>query len=231
MPAPSMFERLDQAGIQPSMSRPACPWDNAMAESFMRTLKKEEVDGRCYRDQADAEASIGQFIEDIYNRQRLHSALDYLSPLAFETRRAGAALAASGKRGSGNRYDDGIPVCLISCLEGWGKVHKCPQKTRMGRECSYRGRLPRSVRTELPPMRAGLRAICVFCGHLHAFALSFACLPRQTPAAHRESRRSVSHGIFNGFSSRGLSAASGSHGPMPETTSIMAQRIAMAVCM
>jgi len=48
--------RLDQAGIQPSMSRPACPWDNAMAESFMRTLKKEEVDGRRYRDLAEAHA-------------------------------------------------------------------------------------------------------------------------------------------------------------------------------
>ena len=78
--------RLDEAGIQPSMSRPACPWDNAMAESFMRTLKKEEVDGRCYRDLAEARASIGRFIDDIYNGQRLHSALDYLPPLAFEAR-------------------------------------------------------------------------------------------------------------------------------------------------
>ena len=80
--------RLDEAGIQPSMSRPACPWDNAMAESFMRTLKKEEVDGRRYRDLADARASIGRFIDDIYNGHRLHSALDYLSPLAFEARRS-----------------------------------------------------------------------------------------------------------------------------------------------
>ena len=78
--------RLHEAGIQPSMSRPACPWDNAMAESFMRTLKKEEVDGRSYRDLTDAQASIGRFIDDIYNGQRLHSALDYLPPLAFEAR-------------------------------------------------------------------------------------------------------------------------------------------------
>jgi len=78
--------RLDEAGIQPSMSRPACPWDNAMAESFMRTLKREEVDGRRYRDLADAQASISRFIDDIYNGQRLHSALDYLPPLAFEAR-------------------------------------------------------------------------------------------------------------------------------------------------
>ena len=78
------IERLERAGIQPSMSRPGCPWDNAMAESFMKTLKKEEVDGREYRDQAEVEASIEVFIETIYNRQRLHSALTYLPPEAFE---------------------------------------------------------------------------------------------------------------------------------------------------
>ena len=80
--------RLEQAGIQPSMSRIACPWDNAMAESFMKTLKGEEVDGRAYRDLGDAEASIGQFIETVYNRQRLHSALAYRPPLEFEERQS-----------------------------------------------------------------------------------------------------------------------------------------------
>ena len=76
--------RLEQAGIQPSMSRVGCPWDNAMAESFMRTLKREEVDGRAYRDQVDAKSSIGRFLEEVYNRQRLHSALAYMAPEAYE---------------------------------------------------------------------------------------------------------------------------------------------------
>ncbi len=77
-------QRLEQAGIQPSMSRAGCPWDNAMAESFMRTLKKEEVDGRAYRALTEAEDSIGTFIETVYNRQRLHSALAYQAPTVFE---------------------------------------------------------------------------------------------------------------------------------------------------
>jgi putative transposase len=78
------IERLEQAGIQPSMSRAGCPWDNAMAESFMKTLKGEEIDGRRYRDLDDAKSSIGEFIETVYNQQRLHSALTYRSPIYFE---------------------------------------------------------------------------------------------------------------------------------------------------
>jgi putative transposase len=78
--------RLERAGIQPSMSRAGCPWDNAMAESFMRTLKREEVNGQAYRDRAEAEASIEAFIGTVYNRQRLHSALAYLAPEDFEAK-------------------------------------------------------------------------------------------------------------------------------------------------
>jgi putative transposase len=83
--------RLERAGIQPSMSRAGCPWDNAMAESFMRTLKREEVNGQAYRDRAEAEASIEVFIESIYNRQRLHSALAYLAPEDFEVSQSAVA--------------------------------------------------------------------------------------------------------------------------------------------
>jgi transposase InsO family protein len=78
-------QRLEENGITISMSRPGNPYDNAWAESFMKTLKVEEVDGQRYRDFGHAESSIGTFIEEVYNRQRLHSALEYLSPVEFET--------------------------------------------------------------------------------------------------------------------------------------------------
>ena len=76
---------LEAHGIQPSMSRIGNPYDNARAESFIKTLKQEEVDGRDYRDLNHARASIAAFIEVIYNRQRLHSALAYRPPIEFET--------------------------------------------------------------------------------------------------------------------------------------------------
>jgi transposase InsO family protein len=78
------IERLEAAGIQPSMSRPGCPYDNAMAESFMKTLKQEEVDAAQYRDLDDARNAIARFIDHVYNRHRLHSALQYRPPEAFE---------------------------------------------------------------------------------------------------------------------------------------------------
>jgi putative transposase len=75
---------LGKHAITASMSRPANPYDNAKAESFMKTLKQEEVDGSDYRDSHHARRAIGQFLETVYNRQRLHSALDYRPPVEFE---------------------------------------------------------------------------------------------------------------------------------------------------
>jgi transposase InsO family protein len=75
---------LEAHDIAASMSRVGNPYDNAKAESFMKTLKTEEVDGRLYRNHKEAERCIGTFIVDVYNKQRLHSALGYRPPLEFE---------------------------------------------------------------------------------------------------------------------------------------------------
>ena len=72
--------------IQASMSRVGNPYDNAKAESFMKTLKQEEIDGSAYRNAEDARSQIGRFIEQVYNRQRLHSALDYRPPEEYEAK-------------------------------------------------------------------------------------------------------------------------------------------------
>jgi transposase InsO family protein len=71
-------------GIDISMSRKANPWDNAACESFMKTLKQEEVHRNEYRDLAEARTAIQEFLEKVYNRKRLHSALGYMPPAEFE---------------------------------------------------------------------------------------------------------------------------------------------------
>jgi len=75
---------LTEAGLRISMSRRANPYDNAQAESFLKTLKHEEVNLTEYRNFEEVAASIPAFIEDVYNRERLHSALGYLPPAEFE---------------------------------------------------------------------------------------------------------------------------------------------------
>lgn len=77
-------DQLDEHGIRISMSRRGNVYDNAMAESFMKTLKYEEVYRMEYRDLTEAQASMKEFLEKIYNRKRLHSALGYRPPREFE---------------------------------------------------------------------------------------------------------------------------------------------------
>ena len=84
-------EKLQAHGFIISMSRTGNPYDNAKAESFMKTLKTEEVYLKQYRDLEEARGSIQNFIEEVYNRKRLHSSLGYRSPDSFEQQQDGGA--------------------------------------------------------------------------------------------------------------------------------------------
>ena len=75
---------LQAHDIQISMSRKGNPWDNAACESFMKTLKYEEVLRNEYRDLGEARRSVVRFLEQVYNQKRLHSALGYCPPAEFE---------------------------------------------------------------------------------------------------------------------------------------------------
>ena len=84
---PEVIRDLELAahGLRGSMGRRGNPYDNAKAESFMKTLKTEEVDGRSFKNIEHARRSVAVFIDTIYNAERLHSALGYCPPLEFET--------------------------------------------------------------------------------------------------------------------------------------------------
>lgn len=84
---------LEEHGFTISMSRRGNPWDNAKCESFMKTLKVEEVYLKQYRHIDDARANLTVFLDEVYNGQRLHSALQYQSPEAFELAVAAPAVA------------------------------------------------------------------------------------------------------------------------------------------
>jgi putative transposase len=75
---------LNQRGMTPSTSRPGNPYDNAQCESFIKTLKQEEISCQQYRDLEDLRHHLREFIEEYYNRSRLHSALGYQTPAEFE---------------------------------------------------------------------------------------------------------------------------------------------------
>ena len=88
---------LDQHQMIPSMSRPANPYDNASCESFIKTLKREEIYANAYENLEHLRANIETFIEQYYNQQRLHSALGYRTPEEFERQAQSQTEAADDK--------------------------------------------------------------------------------------------------------------------------------------
>ena len=88
-------KRLEACGALISMSRPARPWENAYCESFMNTLKSEEINARGYASMEQLRSNIAEFIDQHYNRERLHSALAYLSPEDFEKKQPGSSQAVA----------------------------------------------------------------------------------------------------------------------------------------
>jgi putative transposase len=87
--APEYVALLNLHGMVQSMSRPANPYDNASCESFIKTLKREEIYANKYRDLEDLHSHIEEFIDGYYNLKRLHSALGYQTPEEFETQTDG----------------------------------------------------------------------------------------------------------------------------------------------
>lgn len=77
-------QMLIQAGVQTSMAEVGQAWQNGYAERLIRTIKEEEIDLSEYEDYWDAYQQIGQFLEDVYMRKRVHSSLGYLTPVEFE---------------------------------------------------------------------------------------------------------------------------------------------------
>lgn len=75
---------LQSAGISCSMSRRRDCWDNAVAESFFGTLKTELIHSQCFVTKETAKTAVVEWLEVFYNRQRIHSTLNYLSPVQFE---------------------------------------------------------------------------------------------------------------------------------------------------
>jgi putative transposase len=82
--ATAYTDLLAGRGVAISMAAVGKPEENGYAERLMRTIREEEIDLSEYRDFADAYGQVGRFLDDVYNRKRIHSALGYLTPVEFE---------------------------------------------------------------------------------------------------------------------------------------------------
>jgi hypothetical protein len=92
------------------MSRPGNPYDNAFCESFIGKLKQEQWDGRKYQSIAEARNAIRTMLEEVYNQQRIHSAIGYLTPVEFEQQPA--PTSSSSVRQSGGSVQASLTASL-----------------------------------------------------------------------------------------------------------------------
>jgi putative transposase len=126
--SPEYVAALDRYGMVASMSRPANPYDNASCESSMKTLKREEIYANKYDDLDHLRVNVEEFIEQYYNRLRLHSTLGYRSPEEFEQQ---AAVASSVNSRSAtieffeNKYEN--KQGIRQHLRGRGRRRPLPQ--------------------------------------------------------------------------------------------------------
>jgi transposase InsO family protein len=128
---------LEKRGMIPSMSRPANPYDNASCESFMKTLKREEIYANQYNNLEHLRGNIEEFIERYYNRQRLHSALGYRSPEEFEqnsgTKNSADSLGATVEFVVNNGADENQVSPRVSTLEKRDMLEQSESGGAMGR--------------------------------------------------------------------------------------------------
>ena len=82
--ATAYVDLLSSHGVAISMANVGVPEENGYAERLMRTIKEEEVDLSEYEDYGDAMRGLGRFMDDVYNRKRIHSSLGYLTPAEFK---------------------------------------------------------------------------------------------------------------------------------------------------
>jgi putative transposase len=115
---------LETYRMVPSMSRPANPYDNASCESFIKTLKREEIYAKTYDNLEQLRSNIEEFVEEYYNRQRLHSALGYRPPEEFEqqtdrskpAQSQGASMQFFGNKENSEKISTGLLKRLVA---GW----------------------------------------------------------------------------------------------------------------
>ena len=119
---------LRQHQMIPSMSRPANPYDNASCESFMKTLKREEIYANDYRDLDHLRTNIEAFIDQYYNRCRLHSALGYKPPEEFE-QAADSTTVAAGATMSFFRHGEDYRPDGAQAGRGADPITRSGQKT------------------------------------------------------------------------------------------------------